>query len=291
MCHRSFKPIITLLILPLLLPLIGCASGFQLGQVGVEVQYDNPLVLAGLVENPDQSQWLNGYVVILFKDDQELRRVETQLNEFKPSGVGSQDGFFKFELPNEYDLSPNHTLFKNGIELNLDTTAAEGQAIGLVYHWYGALRPGDMIRLEVPQKRISYTLKVMPMPAAELPADLQAAGSAQLHGSNVVAKAAQTGQATAVPPTSATNATNGQGGGAPPTSAGAGTAAAGTTAVSWNRTLTNFEGNRWEVWETFVLPHNPGLTWNQFEQDVLLHNPQLVQDQYVFRAHKTYLIP
>lgn len=61
--------------------------------------------------------------------------------------------------------------------------------------------------------------------------------------------------------------------------------------VVWNRELSGFYGNRWQCWEQHVRGRVVGITWREFCSGVLEVNPVLADDGYVFRRHKTYLLP
>ena len=61
--------------------------------------------------------------------------------------------------------------------------------------------------------------------------------------------------------------------------------------ISWNRSLTGFSGNRWQVWQQYVEGQVNGITWEQFKDDVLIYNPDLEADGFVFQAGKQYVLP
>ncbi|MBN1641094.1 MAG: hypothetical protein JXA09_07650 [Anaerolineae bacterium] len=63
------------------------------------------------------------------------------------------------------------------------------------------------------------------------------------------------------------------------------------TSVTWTRELTGFAGNRWQCWTSHVQGQVEGITWNEFMSGVVERNPALSQEGYVFRAHRTYLLP
>jgi hypothetical protein len=61
--------------------------------------------------------------------------------------------------------------------------------------------------------------------------------------------------------------------------------------VAWTRPITDFSGNRWDCWKAFVQGKVDGLTWDEFKDQVAEHNPALRDDDYVFKADKTYVLP
>ncbi|UCC88683.1 MAG: peptidoglycan DD-metalloendopeptidase family protein [Anaerolineales bacterium] len=61
--------------------------------------------------------------------------------------------------------------------------------------------------------------------------------------------------------------------------------------MAWTHHITGFLGNRWQYWEGHLKDKIPGLTWEIFAKEVLKHNPGLEADGFVFRAHKSYVMP
>ena len=61
--------------------------------------------------------------------------------------------------------------------------------------------------------------------------------------------------------------------------------------VTWDRSLTDFAGSRWDCWRRHVQGKVGNLTWTQFREEVLAVNPQLARDAGRFRADAAYLLP
>jgi hypothetical protein len=65
-----------------------------------------------------------------------------------------------------------------------------------------------------------------------------------------------------------------------------------TLEISWDRTLTGFDGNRWQCWNNFVAGKVIGMTWSSFKLAVVEQNhPLLAEDNYIFRADHKYKLP
>ena len=61
-------------------------------------------------------------------------------------------------------------------------------------------------------------------------------------------------------------------------------------AVEWSRTLTGYEGHRWDCWDKHVRAQT-GMSFESFRERVLDFNPHLVDDGFVFVAEKRYILP
>jgi hypothetical protein len=61
--------------------------------------------------------------------------------------------------------------------------------------------------------------------------------------------------------------------------------------VTWDRTVTGIEGDRWKVWTDHVRGKVPGLDWEAFRREVVKHNPELEPDGCRFSASRMYVLP
>jgi hypothetical protein len=62
-------------------------------------------------------------------------------------------------------------------------------------------------------------------------------------------------------------------------------------AIVWNRTITDFEGHRWNCWLKFVAQQVSGITFPEFAELMLTHNPSLLETRLVLQADRIYLLP
>jgi hypothetical protein len=62
-------------------------------------------------------------------------------------------------------------------------------------------------------------------------------------------------------------------------------------AITWDRTLTGFAGNRWQCWSQLVAGKVIGLSWAQFKAQVVEQNPSLAETGYRFLADQQYALP
>jgi len=65
----------------------------------------------------------------------------------------------------------------------------------------------------------------------------------------------------------------------------------GPTEIAWTRELTGFAGTLGRCWEEHVRDQVQGITWAEFREQVVEHNPVLREDDYLFKAEKTYVLP
>ncbi len=62
--------------------------------------------------------------------------------------------------------------------------------------------------------------------------------------------------------------------------------------ICWTDELTNFNGNRSQVWDDYLKEEiKAKLSFTQFKDEVVSHNPVLAADGYIFYSQKTYLLP
>ncbi|MEJ2748058.1 MAG: hypothetical protein P8183_09135 [Anaerolineae bacterium] len=231
------------------------------------------LAFAGKVTSPDGSRWLNDYLVIVYKDGEEVGRNISQLGEFPESGEGKVDGLFFVKIDNLYDLTAVDLIPPTPELAFQDAQGVVG--IKYIYTWLNEVPPGYRFNVAVPSKRIGYSLIILPLPTSELPAEILD-GPTTLDGDTIVASdGTMMDLNTAVPPPELTTEPS-------PVPAGG---------VSWTRPLTGFTGNRWQAWQQFVDGQVSGITWEQFKDDVLIYNPDLEADGYIFQAGKQYVLP
>lgn len=232
------------------------------------------LAFAGKVTSLDGSHWLNDYLVVVYKDGQEVGRSISRLDEFPESGEGKHDGLFVVKIENAYDLTAVDLVPPAAEFAFQDAPGVVG--IKYIYTWLGEVPPDYRFNVAVPSKRIGYSLIIIPTPTTDLPAEFLD-GTTTLTADNTIVASNGTvlDLNTAVPPPPPT---------AEPTPVPPG-------GVSWTRPLTGFTGNRWQVWQQYVAGQVGGITWEQFKEDVLIYNPHLEADGYVFQAGKQYLLP
>lgn len=247
------------------------------------------LVFAGQIED-ENGRWLNNYVVVLFKNGEEISRTSSRLLDSPLSSVGPMDGVFELKIFNEYKLNQQHG-FYFPTDSPVEVKAVNG-IVGTRYigTWFDNLTPGSLRVIEVPEKQLVYSLVVLPNPLDELP-ESHHRGNVKLEGSRLVTNVTDDGEeaedqatqvtVTAVPEPILVSQTNVQFTLLPSRNNG----------LDWHWQMTGYFGNRWDVWERFVAPRNPGMDWNTFEYAVLAHNPQLETDGFVFYPEKSYLLP
>ncbi len=236
------------------------------------------LALAGKVTSPDGNRWLNDYVAIVYKDGEEVGRDVSKLGEFPESGQGKHDGLFFIQFQNAYDLTAVDLLPPSPDITFQDAPGVVG--VKYIYSWLGDVQPGHRVNVSVPAKRIIYSLVVIPIPLAELPAEFQE-GKTELTADNKIIAHAADGTSleldlgTAVAPTVPTAAAQ----------------PAGSGGLSWTRTVSGFYGSRWDAWLQYVDGQVIGITWDEFKDESLRYNPDLATDGYVFQPEKEYLFP
>lgn len=282
---EKFKRTITLSALLGLVIVAACTPTQEEALIGaatkVSSELDDVLVnapqiaFAGKVTSPDGSRWLNDYLVIVYKDNEEIGRSTSQLGEFPESGEGKHDGLFFIKIDNLYDLTAADLVTAVPDLTFQDAPGVVG--VKYIYAWLGETPPGYRLYVAVPAKRIGYTLVILPLPTGDLPADFLD-GATTFSGDTIVASNGTVLDLNTAVPTPIPLATT-----IP--------APAATGGVNWTRTVTGFSGNRWQAWQTYVENQVSSITWDQFKDDVLIYNPDLEADGYVFQAGKQYLLP
>ncbi|MCA9924461.1 MAG: hypothetical protein KC419_13425 [Anaerolineales bacterium] len=283
-------------LIPLLLIACTPAQGIVLGGVNPPVnqetrptqQVTDHLIFAGKVTDPTTSLWLNDYLVTVYLNGKEVGRFVSALDKFENSGEGMHDGLFKVGFPNTYELTANMVYLRTtGEYLPISTAFSPLGRPAYLYSWFDELHPGTLIQIQVPDKQIEYTLKVSETPYSDLPAEIKVSGATRLDAAGRIwAEAAQTnnglgGEPEAEETAVAVSSTN------QPTTP----KVIMQSEVKWTRTIYDYSGNRWDVWQQFVQPTNPDMSWEQFKEQVLIYNPHLAADSNVFYPDKLYLIP
>lgn len=260
-------------------------------QVDTALEEPSELVFAGQVED-ENGRWLNDCVIILFKDGEEVVRTTSRLMESAFSDNGPMDGVFELRIPNTYKLTLAHEFYVTDTSLMEMKTVPGMVGMRSLGTWFSDLNPNDLRVLNVPDKQVEYALVVLSMPLSELP-DSYASGNLAFQNGMLVIEAEQAGgrggaEATAVETATPVvqlipvpTQTNIQFTLLPSRNNG----------LDWHWQMSGYFGNRWDVWERFVAPRNPGMDWNTFEYAVLAHNPQLETDGFVFYPEKSYLLP
>lgn len=314
---KSFPVLFSLLVLlGLLLPLtqVACsppqkeaASNVLLSiseRVDEALEVPNDLVFAGQVSDID-GLWLNNYVIVLFKNGEEIGRTHTQLHDSPLSGKGPMDGVFELRFTNEYELTTIHD-FKLDGTLPLIMTPVNG-AMGQAYigTWFDLI-PDSYRVIQVPDKQLTYTLVVLEEPLNELSTIYQPGKLTFDNDNNTLIINQQEEQqnlvieyvaeaATAVPTpqpqagiqTVSTSANKP----APQSDVQLVVLPSRNNGQDWHLQLTGYYGNRWDVWETYVVGRGVDMSWETFREAVLIRNPHLEADGFVFYSDKTYLLP
>lgn len=222
--------------------------------------------------------WLDNYLVILYLNGKEIGRDTTRLQNYDESQVGPYNGLFKIRVRNDYQLSAEDTFV---LSTGQTMTLANGEGFvgntATIYKWFGDLRQGITVHINVPSKQIRYTLYVSPTAVSALPSEIQ-------HGVTVLNEAGGV-----VPYSSVDSLAPATASPVPEVNSQLSRASAGQ--LSWTYSLTGFFGNRWEVWERYIVGRVPGMSWETFKEQVLIHNPHLRQDGFVFYPGKTYVLP
>lgn len=256
-------------------------------EVSQSLAEPNDLVFTGQI-SAENGRWLNNYVVVLFKNGEEIARATSGLRENGLSPNGPMDGVFELRTRNEYKLTNSNAFFTtNGASIEMKLVSG---LVGTAYigTWFDGLKPGSIRVITVQEKQLEYAVVVLPMPLHELP-ESHRSGNLRLEGELLV-----------------TTLTGGVGGG--------GELAVQATAVpqptpvpqsnvqlvlltgendgsEWHLKLTGYYGNRWDVWERYVAGYGHSMSWETFKEAVLVYNPHLETDGFVFYPDKAYLLP
>ena len=202
-----------------------------------------------------------------------MGRSISQLDDFPESGEGKSDGVFFVEFENAYEITAVDIVPPSPDFAFQDAPAVVG--IKYIYTWLGEVPPGHRFNVAVPDKRIGYSLIVVPTPVDELPPEFLNSSTTLTGDNTIVASDGTVLELTAVAPP-------------PPTLESSPVTVNG---ISWSRPLTGFSGNRWQAWQQHVEGQVSGITWDEFKDDVLIYNPDLETDGFIFLAEKQYLLP
>jgi hypothetical protein len=248
------------------------------------------VVFAGQVE-AENGRWLNDWVVVLFKNGEEVTRTTSRLMESAFSAEGPMDGVFELHIPNAYKLTLAHEVYHPNRALVPMSTVPGMVGTRYLGTWFDGLNPNDMRVLDVPDKQLEYALVVLPMPQEELP-DSYTKGNLTFQNGMLVIAPEQAGGI----------------GGGEAVGVEVGTAVAQPISVpqsnvqftvlpsrnngqDWHLQMTGYYGSRWDIWEKYVAGRIPGMDWKTFKDAVLAHNPHLETDGFVFCPEKSYLLP
>lgn len=267
--------------------------------VDESLQIPDDLVFAGQISDASK-QWVNNYVIVLFKNGKEMARTHSQLHESPLSGQGPMDGVFELRINNEYDLTTEHEFLQDGLPLTMrPVNGMMGQAY--IGTWFD-LAPNNFRVIKVPGKQLEYAIVVLEMPLNEVPTGYQRGNLAFENGRLLINQQDNqqnlivehiTEVATVVPTPQAavqmvSTTVNKP---APQSNFELVLLPSNNNGEDWHLQLTGYYGNRWDVWERFVAGYGHPMSWEMFKDAVLAHNPQLESDGFVFYADKAYLLP
>ncbi|MBK8900498.1 MAG: hypothetical protein IPM53_04890 [Anaerolineaceae bacterium] len=261
-----------------------------LGEVSTRVddtlETPSDLVFAGQIAN-EAGAWQNEYVVVLFKNGEELTRTTSRLLNSPLSGKGPMDGVFELRVSNVYELSVNHTFYDDANNQLQMSTVPGLMGTRYIGRWLGELNPSDIRVFHVGEKQLTYSVVVLPVALAAL-SDAYQPGRLRLNERTLLtdqtdeaANGAVVFMATAVPQPMPAPESNIQLVRLPSQNNG----------QDWHLQLTGYYGNRWDVWERFVAGYGHSMSWETFKEAVLVHNPHLESDGFVFYPNKLYLLP
>lgn len=300
--NRYPSPLVLLfLVLTLLITQIAC-SDYQrtavtsLGaaisaEVDESLQTPDDLVFAGQISDAS-GLWQNDFVVVLFKNGEEVARTYSRLLDSPLSGLGPMDGVFELRFKNEYKLTTDHEFLQGAAPLSMrPVNGMVGQAyIGSWFH----LTPNSFLVIDVPDKQLKYTLVVLAMSLNEVPPSHQRGNLAfdngrllinqQQNQQNLVVEnvAEMTTAVQTIIPTPTP---------IPPANIQLNLLPSRNNGQDWHLQLTGYYGNRWDVWEKYVAGRGVGMSWDTFKEVVLVYNPHLETDGFVFYPNKAYLLP
>ena len=236
------------------------------------------LMFAGQIEGED-GRWLNDYVVVLFRNGEEVARTTSSLQDSRLSSAGPMDGVFELHTPNVYQLNLGHEFYypdRTLAPMKSVPGAVDTRTLGT---WCSDLNPADIRVIAVPAKQLEYALVVLALPHDEL-SERYNAGNLSLRGGILVIETEEE-EKTAVPDLELTPLANIQFTVLSPKD----------NELTWTLQMTGFYGSRWDVWERFLIGRVPGLSWETFKESVLVYNPHLETDSFVFYPDKVYLLP
>ena len=226
------------------------------------------LVFSGQIVN-DEGEWQNGYVVILFKDDQEVTRAVSGLRNSALTPSGPMDGVFELRIKNEYELTEAHPFYyTNEVQVEIKTVPGlvATQYLGA---WLGKLNPKDLRIIKVPDKQVNYTIVVLDMKQETLP---------ETHLPGRLAFDVDTGEmhidvnaSSNVPKfTSLANASSDS---------------------IWQTQMSGFSGTAEELWQLHLSAKVQNMSLETFLAVVTVYNPQLEADNLIFHKENTYIVP
>ncbi|HID53323.1 MAG TPA: hypothetical protein EYP41_14995 [Anaerolineae bacterium] len=266
------QPIVIFIFIILALFLSACATE------DIGIRYSNPdgstasatsaIVFAGKVTDKETGRWLNNYTAIVFRNGNEIGRIDSQRGEYKYSGQGVHDGLFAVYVPNDYQLTAaDEFVYASGEPLTMKIPPGQSVDSQYIYKWFGELSPGAIIRINVPAKQIQYTIAVLPRPDSELSEEYL--NNPTIIDENGRIQAILTADNTGSQPDSLSLVSQ----------------------ATWNRSLARFDGTIEDAWRLYVENQVRGITWEQFQVEVVQHNTQLLDSDGVFQHDETYVMP
>ncbi|MCB0086955.1 MAG: hypothetical protein KDE54_03510 [Caldilineaceae bacterium] len=142
------------------------------------------LIFAGKVVNQAAGKWPNDRLVILFLEGNEIGRTVTNRDEFWGNDQGIQDGLFIIEVDNPYHLT--ETILNQDNESNLIWKNKRSLSGGSSFSWIDTVEEGQLYKIPVSAKNITYAIKVIDGDVGELPPQLLVEDSAILKENNSV---------------------------------------------------------------------------------------------------------
>jgi len=176
------------------------------------------IIFAGKVVNPNNGEWTNNRLVLVFLKSKEIARAVTSTTEYTGSlaakyvdpniptvdisscnmnpqqsgcdfssirmdrGLGISDGIFVLRIPNIYELNLGNIGLPAGempfVQIN------EGDEQNRIGVWIDPFNEGESREFYIPTKNIRYILKVLPGDFSQLPLEIQQPGSIALTEGN-----------------------------------------------------------------------------------------------------------
>jgi hypothetical protein len=160
------------------------------------------LQFAGRLSNNDKTKWLNNRLAVTFLDNVEVGRAITQGSEYPSENVsrlspfsfkaGFQDGIFLLECPNTYRVKASDLKFPKTVEtalLSRDNTAKfveSSNAYDFLGAWFGDVQETESFKVVVPEKRVTYEIRILGGDYTFLPEPLKMSGCLRLTDSGVL---------------------------------------------------------------------------------------------------------
>ncbi|GAB1472078.1 hypothetical protein MASR2M66_29560 [Chloroflexota bacterium] len=132
----------------------------------------NGIVFAGKITDSQKNNWLNNRLVIVYLQGQEVARDISSTGDFPVTGEGVVDGLFVIEIPNTYKFRIWQA-FDNSTPLDF------ARFYGLS-KWFGEIPEGGETSLSIPNKNITYKIKVFSGDVSSLPSEILLPNSTQL---------------------------------------------------------------------------------------------------------------